>query len=863
MAEKQSRMTLELVDNVTDRMKKINSSLYRSSAVWGKRAAKFNQFGSTLDNLGTKGLKSVTALGGGLVYSMKMASDYNTEINKLAEMSNLGETETNKLHDSIAKVGKQTGIARKDMASLYRQLGQAGVGVEDLDKIAGTSVNLGRILGDKDYAAVGGELVNTLNAIGVEYKDVGKFLDKATVSTNISNQTLADNMETIQKSGAIFKAAEPNANKYQAVIASLAQKGLNGSESGTMLNATISKVMDTSGKSAKAIEGLGVSMKNSKGEAKGFYDIIEDIVNSESYKKMSDNEKLNFSSKVAGVEHSSRFKALLDSAEEGKLDENKRKIEESQGAFQRFADTIAPLTKHFDSIKSSISNMFLDIGRSLANNPKVISTIKGWADSISNLGEKVKEFGESKKGQEVMAELVKILPKLAIAFAGMKVVGKGAKGIGMVLDFVSKMQRYKAGKVGDLLKDMKSISKANKDFEKEFGRGMDWDDLTRRQQKSVRKAMKKAKKGMIGEENIPGMEIGEVKAGKFKQSLDKLKTLGKDVGDKIGNNISVGISKIDLAKIGKGLGWAGLFAASFVAYNKVLDEYTSKAPKNHQKKFFENNRPQRAEPVVSKADRKANNPYGKSGNLAGKLMEDLDSQLNKAIPDYPIFHITEKIEEGLKSEPISERVTNLFNSLDTWMNNTIPDYPIFSIGNRIGNTMEQGKQWVHEKWNSITSKLGETARGKVEMLKTQFVQAWTDVKNKWQELTIKFRTKLKGKIEAVADRFHSVVNGVKSAWDNLRTKLGNAISGTVSVVGNAVSGNFDTGLSRVPRDNFVANLHKDEMVLTKRQADRLRYGKVGGNSNNIVNHINVKATMDNNIDVENVARTIASKLQFA
>lgn len=850
MAEKKSKMTLELVDKVSEKLKKIDNELYRSSHVWGKRADKMNKFGGVLDSMGTKGLTGTTALAGGLLYASKMASNYNTEINKLAVMSNLSKDGIDKLKDSIERTGKQTGIAKVDMANLYRQLGQAGVGVKELDKIAGASVNVGRILGERDYAAVGGEIVNTLNSVGVAYKDVDKFLDKATVSANISNQTLADNFQTIQKSGAIFKAAVPDANKYQAIIASLAQKGLNGAEAGTMLNSTISKVMDNSGKGAKAIEGLGVSLKNSKGEAKDFYDIVNEVANSDAYKKLSNNEKLNFAKEVAGVEHSSRFKALLDSAEEGKLDENKKKIQDSGNAFKNFAETIAPLTKIFDRMKASLSNMVLDIGDALAKNPEVIKTVEGWANSLEKLGDKVKAFANSEKGKAVLAEVVKLLPKLVVAFAGMKVVGKGAKSLGSLFETISKFQRYRADGLYKTVKDLKKLTK-------EIGEdGIDWDKLSQKQQKMLKKAFKLGKKGKIDKEDLPEIELGEVKAGKFKKSLGKLKTLGGNIGKSISENISKNAGSIKIPL--KIIGVAAAFSIAFTEANKLIDKYQAKAPKEHQKVYAEHGI---KKPEITKEE--FNATRNSKLSYENRFFPSIDKFLNESLPDMSLGKVIEKVDLS----GVGAKVQEVKNSIDAVLNTAIPDYPIFHLGDLINQTMSNAQGWVAEKWGNIRSTLGQAVRGKVDMLKTAFEQGYHSVRNKWQDVTTRLRTKINGKVGMIWDSFKNAAESISRKWDRLKSKLSSGISGVISitknVIGGALDGSFDTGLPRVPRDNFVANLHKDEMVLTKRQADKLRYGRLGGNSTNVVNHININAKMDNSLDVEDVARTIARHLKFA
>ncbi|WP_431811573.1 phage tail tape measure protein [Lysinibacillus sp. FW12] len=63
------------------------------------------------------------------------------------------------------------------------------------------------------------------------------------------------------------------------------------------------------------------------------------------------------------------------------------------------------------------------------------------------------------------------------------------------------------------------------------------------------------------------------------------------------------------------------------------------------------------------------------------------------------------------------------------------------------------------------------------------------------------------------------------------SKIGGAISGAASKVGNFISGSHASGLNRVPYDGYIAELHKDEMVIPARQSERIR--AAGGSIDNV------------------------------
>lgn len=91
------------------------------------------------------------------------------------------------------------------------------------------------------------------------------------------------------------------------------------------------------------------------------------------------------------------------------------------------------------------------------------------------------------------------------------------------------------------------------------------------------------------------------------------------------------------------------------------------------------------------------------------------------------------------------------------------------------------------------------------------------------------------KIQPIVDIF----NSFKSTWDNLKTSLSNFKlpdwiasfgGGAVGKIAEFVQGSFAVGTNSVPND-MVAQIHKDEMIIPARQAERVR--QAGGTIDNI------------------------------
>lgn len=136
---------------------------------------------------------------------------------------------------------------------------------------------------------------------------------------------------------------------------------------------------------------------------------------------------------------------------------------------------------------------------------------------------------------------------------------------------------------------------------------------------------------------------------------------------------------------------------------------------------------------------------------------------------------------------------------------------------------------------------------------------WETIKAKAGELGSNIKSKLEGAANAVANGFNAMKTTVSNAletirekWESVKSFFAKPIKGVVNVVGGAyekIKGwlpSHATGLDSVPYDNYAANLHKDEMILTA-SASR-QYKKMGGTKDGLPSlfNKNEKQSVTNN-----------------
>ena len=83
-----------------------------------------------------------------------------------------------------------------------------------------------------------------------------------------------------------------------------------------------------------------------------------------------------------------------------------------------------------------------------------------------------------------------------------------------------------------------------------------------------------------------------------------------------------------------------------------------------------------------------------------------------------------------------------------------------------------------------------------------------------------------GIIDSISAAWNGLVSWFNGLWDSL---FGNR-SVNVDVNSSGTTGGRAGGLDFVPYNNYVANLHRGEMVLTAVEADAYRRGNSGGGS---------------------------------
>lgn len=127
---------------------------------------------------------------------------------------------------------------------------------------------------------------------------------------------------------------------------------------------------------------------------------------------------------------------------------------------------------------------------------------------------------------------------------------------------------------------------------------------------------------------------------------------------------------------------------------------------------------------------------------------------------------------------------------------------------------------LYRNWDTVKVKAGEL---------------WATTKEKFagiKSAVSSFVQPAIGWFESIGQKWNSFKNSISSfkvpKWVS---SVGSTIGKAAGAVGKFVSGSHADGLNRVPYDGYIAELHKDEMVIPARQSERIR--AAGGSIDNV------------------------------
>jgi len=246
----------------------------------GANTQDFNAKLGTLKSQIRKDTKNIAAMGRNLSMSVtaplaligassfRTAADFEQSMAKVKAVSGATADEFAKLESNAKELGRTTRFTASEVSELQLNFAKLGFTAEEITQVTGATLALAQATGS-DLATSAEVAGSTLRAFGLSADETSRVTDvmaKSFSTSALDMGTFADSMKYVAP---VAKAAGLSVEETTAMLASLSNAGIKGSQAGTSLRRIISELGATGGDvagSIKKLAGEGLNLADAKDE---------------------------------------------------------------------------------------------------------------------------------------------------------------------------------------------------------------------------------------------------------------------------------------------------------------------------------------------------------------------------------------------------------------------------------------------------------------------------------------------------------------------------------------------------------------------------------------------------------------------
>ncbi len=321
---------------------------------------------SSIGEIAQKGLKatsdilkgSMTAIAGLGGAAIKIGSDFESGMSKVAAISGASGQELEKLTEKAKEMGSTTKFSATESAAAFEYMAMAGWKTEDmLNGIEGI-MSLAAASGE-DLATTSDIVTDALTAFGMKASDAGHFSDVLAQASSNANTNVGMMGETFKYVAPVAGALGYTAEDTALAIGLMANAGIKGSSAGTALRSMMSRLTKPTKEVQSAMNRLGISLTDDNGKMKSLNEVMTDLRNG--FNGLSEAEAAELASSLAGQEAMSGLLAIVNASDDD-FKKLERSIYNCDGAAARMAETMSDnLQGQITILKSGVEGLAISL----------------------------------------------------------------------------------------------------------------------------------------------------------------------------------------------------------------------------------------------------------------------------------------------------------------------------------------------------------------------------------------------------------------------------------------------------------------------------------------------------------------------
>ncbi|HAI0465143.1 TPA: phage tail tape measure protein [Escherichia coli] len=252
------------------------------------------------------------------------------------------------LREQALKLGSETQFTASDASSGQSFLAMAGFTPQAIQAALPGVLNMALAGGVElgETADIGSNILTQFNLTADQMDRVGDTLTAAFTRTNTDLRALG---ETMKYTGPVAAKLGISLEEAAAMAGMLANNGLRGSDAGTAMRASLSRLASPPKAAADALKELGVSVADARGKMRPMEDVLLDLY--KATQKYGQVDQVSFFKDIAGEEAFVGLQTLVAAAGSGELQKLTRELQGARGEADRVAKVMA------DNLDGDLKNL--------------------------------------------------------------------------------------------------------------------------------------------------------------------------------------------------------------------------------------------------------------------------------------------------------------------------------------------------------------------------------------------------------------------------------------------------------------------------------------------------------------------------
>ena len=773
-----------------------------------------NDFGTKFTSGIEKGVKTLAkwgaAAGGALTaaggYAIKVGGDFEAGMSQVAAISGATGDDLQKLTDLAKEMGSKTKFSATEAAEGYQYMAMAGWKTEDMLNSLPGIMNLAAASGE-DLGTTSDIVTDALTAMGLSASDSAHFADVLAAASSNSNTNVSMMGETFKYAAPLAGALGYNIEDLAQAIGLMANSGIKSTQAGTSLRSILTRLADPPKDCAAAMEQYGISMTNSDGTMKSLMEVMENM--RDSLGGLDEQEQASAASAIGGQEAMSGLLAIVN-ASESDFDKLAAAIDNSDGSAEKMAETMQNnLQGKITILKSALEGVGIAAFEKFQK--PLEDAVDKVTEAVSNFDldvflQKVSEMLDvAKQYAPVITGVVSALGTLYAIFKTLEIVNKISTGIQLFnAALLANPFVFIAALIAGVVVALVTLYNTNENF--------------RNKVNEVWTSVKETVSNVVS-------TIGTFFTQTIPEAISNVIEWFQQLPERISEFLSNAIQSIaDWAtQTAENARQAG---SNFI--NAVV-EFFSQLPYNlgvFLGTALAN--------IVIWAVETAENARQAGSQFLQNVVEFFTQ-----LPGNVLTFLSTTIENVIAWA--GQMKSNAIDAASTFLNNVIEFFTQLpgNIAEWFTKSIEKVVEWAVE-------------------LKNKGTQAAKDL----LDAVVTGLAELPGKIfDLGVNAAKNLLEGIKSMGGWLKEQVGNFVDGIVSGFTGTVqtNGSHAGGLDYVPYNNYVANLHRGEMVLTSAEATEYRKGNANA-AGGMTFNININGIQFD--DVNSMAHALANQISY-